>query len=193
MAGRSKCARRSSMSRATRSCRFGADAELHREQGAGRRPVPRHRRMSRSTVSAAHGYTDVPGLLQMARQISLWLHRADDQPRHAAAGLQRSRRSRGPAARPGAACPRAGCDRCRARHAELCRQFRHVGSGQRCRSVDQRLRARFPLSGQGEGLCRAERRAEARRKLAEDRRRRRIPTTTPPAPMRSMCWRAAAR
>ena len=47
--------------------------------------------------------------------------------------------------------------------------------------------------GQGQGLCRAQRRAEARRELAAHKRRRRIPSTTPRAPMRSICWRAAAR
>ena len=94
-------------------------------------------------VSASHGYSDVPGLLRWLRQISLWLHRADDERRHAAPLFQRSGGDGGSHQGSGLAAALAGFRRQRARHAELRGQFRHVGTGLRCRSMALRLRARF--------------------------------------------------
>ena len=110
------------------------------------RAVPaRHRAGERGAV--AHAGHRRGGTAARARQVSLWLHRADHQPRPAAALLQRRGAAGLRAGRSQDHRSRAGGGLPHRRHADDRRLVRHVGAVLlACRRMAAELRARLPAA-----------------------------------------------
>ena len=176
----------------------GADRGARRERHAVERPVHRPRAGHRQRVGLGRAVDRARrrGAARGARPLSVRLHRADHQPRAAAALRQRPRQRVASRARRRRRQAHPGVDRPLAVAPGLERLVRPLVGGRR-RRLARRLRHRLPdpraraqLRGAGHGVPAGDpAAAQLRRPMP------RTPAATAGAisPMRSMCWRATAR
>ena len=176
----------------------GADRGARRERHAVERPVRRPRAGNRQRVGLGRAVDRARrgGAAGRARPLSVRLHRADHQPRAAAALCQRPRQRGASRARRRGRPAHPGVDRPAAVAAGLERLVRAVVGGRR-RRLARCLCHRLPDPRRANATSRCPTRPSGWRcsGCATSSATPRTPAATAGAisPMRSMCWRATAR